>query len=48
MDYAEQVKIKPIGFDLTFAEYRNLKRNPPKDETKPETKPETGTRAWVQ
>ncbi len=42
MDYAEQVKNGTNGADFTFADYRNLKRKPPKAETKPETKSETG------
>jgi hypothetical protein len=33
MDYAQQVKIMPNGHDFTFADYRRLKRNPPKDKT---------------
>jgi hypothetical protein len=38
MDYAEQAKIITHGYDFTFAEYRRLKRKPPKVETKSETK----------
>jgi hypothetical protein len=37
MDYAEQTKTVTNGNSFTFAEYRKLKRKPPKAETKTET-----------